>query len=163
MQRLVSPARVLVSKTCVRTFRSLLPKRIILLRHGESIGNKNEEAYESTPDHHISLTSKGKQQAHELGFRLRVLIEKEPILIYCSPYLRTKQTLYYIMRSFTDNHIHDCREEPRLAGEALYTDQHSNCFCFFTFVKCFVGYISLFWLDANVLFNSLLVYRATIW
>ena len=95
---------------------SFLPKRVILVRHGESLGNKDENAYESTADHHIPLTKKGKEQAQELGSRLRVLIEQEPLLIYCSPYKRTKQTLHYIMRAFPENFIHGCREEPRLAG-----------------------------------------------
>ena len=105
-----------IIRTTTRSYRPILPKRIILLRHGESLGNKNEEAYEKTPDHCISLTKKGSEQAQELGFRLRALIGKEPLLVYCSPYMRTKQTLSYLMRSFPDNFIYDCREEPRLAG-----------------------------------------------
>jgi broad specificity phosphatase PhoE len=102
--------------TLTRSFRSPLPKRLILVRHAESLGNKDEEAYESTPDHHITLTKKGKVQAHNLGNRLRRLIKDEPLLVYCSPYKRTKQTLYYIMESFKDSDVYDCREEPRLAG-----------------------------------------------
>jgi phosphohistidine phosphatase SixA len=122
----VAPSKAAISMSSIRTFRSLLPKRLILVRHGESLGNKNEEAYESTPDHHIPLTKKGKEQAHELGYRLRALIKNEPLLIYCSPYKRTKQTLLYIMRSFTDSPIHDCREEPRLAGTSVH-DLQSIC------------------------------------
>lgn len=114
----------------VRNFRSLLPKRLILCRHGESLGNKDEVAYENVPDHHISITKKGKEQAHQLGCHLRSLIEKEPLLIYCSPYKRTQQTLFYIMQSFTDNPIHDCREEPRLAGKRQCVVQYELFSCY---------------------------------
>mmetsp|Transcript_16608 Transcript_16608/g.27721 ORF Transcript_16608/g.27721 Transcript_16608/m.27721 type:complete len:270 (-) Transcript_16608:198-1007(-) len=103
--------------TTTRTIKSMLPKRLILVRHAESQGNLDEEAYEQTPDHHITLTDNGKDQAQELGMHLRKIIKDEPLLVYCSPYKRTKQTLNYIMKSFTDSHIHDCREEPRLAEQ----------------------------------------------
>ena len=36
--------------------KRLLPKRIILLRHGESEGNVNKEVYERVPDNALELT-----------------------------------------------------------------------------------------------------------
>jgi hypothetical protein len=56
----------------VRGFR--LPKRIILVRHGESVGNVNEEAYATTPDWAIPLTQNGKNQARRLGSQLEEII-----------------------------------------------------------------------------------------
>ena len=40
------------------------PKRIILLRHGQSLGNVDESAYVTTADWRIPLTDLGKDQAH---------------------------------------------------------------------------------------------------
>ena len=39
------------------------PKRIILLRHGQSLGNVDESAYVTTADWRIPLTDLGKDQA----------------------------------------------------------------------------------------------------
>ena len=40
-----------------------LPKRIILVRHGESQGNLDMSAYTTTPDYRIPLTALGVEQA----------------------------------------------------------------------------------------------------
>jgi len=40
------------------------PKRIFLLRHGQSLGNVDESAYVTTADWRIPLTDLGKDQAH---------------------------------------------------------------------------------------------------
>ena len=40
------------------------PKRIVLLRHGQSLGNVDESAYVTTADWRIPLTDLGKDQAH---------------------------------------------------------------------------------------------------
>ena len=39
------------------------PRRIILIRHGESEGNVDSTVYSRTPDHAVELTSKGIKQA----------------------------------------------------------------------------------------------------
>ena len=39
------------------------PKRIILLRHGESQGNVDQNAYVTTADWRIPITDVGRQQA----------------------------------------------------------------------------------------------------
>ncbi|KAF3531686.1 hypothetical protein DY000_02043877 [Brassica cretica] len=56
----------------------LLPKRIILVRHGESEGNLDTSAYATTPDHKIQLTESGLLQAREAGARLRSLLSSNP-------------------------------------------------------------------------------------
>jgi len=51
-----------------------LPKRIILVRHGESLGNEDEKAYERVPDWKIPLTEKGKQQSRVAASKIKELI-----------------------------------------------------------------------------------------
>lgn len=94
------------------------PKRIILVRHGESLGNTDETAYARIPDWKIPLTEKGVQQASELGKNIRQLIgDDAPISIFVSPYKRTQQTLETMLKEMPSNPIMSLREEPRLTGE----------------------------------------------
>jgi hypothetical protein len=78
------------------------PHRIILVRHGESEGNLDESVYTRTPDAHISLTQLGKNQATEVGKKLKEEVingtQHENICVYLSPYLRSKQTYEGISR-----------------------------------------------------------------
>lgn len=85
--------------------RSRYPKRIILIRHGESEANLNPKIYESIPDFKISLSEKGKEQAKEAGKKLKELIGNESVLFYVSPYLRTNQTYEYIKEALVGNKI----------------------------------------------------------
>eukprot|EP00743_Colponemidia_sp_Colp-15_P007436 GILK01008035.1.p1 GENE.GILK01008035.1~~GILK01008035.1.p1 ORF type:complete len:261 (-),score=21.19 GILK01008035.1:132-914(-) len=89
------------------------PNRIILIRHGESMGNAQHDAYGATPDHDIQLTEKGKQQAVLAGQKLREIICDEPVRFYVSPYLRTKQTFEGIREAFDTDQC-TVRYEPRL-------------------------------------------------
>ena len=59
--RLFSSSNTSSSHKDVIDFR---PKRIILLRHGQSLGNVDESAYVTTADWRIPLTDLGKDQAH---------------------------------------------------------------------------------------------------
>lgn len=43
------------------------PKRIILIRHGESEGNVDKNIYEQKPDYALELTHRGIHQAKEVG------------------------------------------------------------------------------------------------
>jgi broad specificity phosphatase PhoE len=94
------------------------PKRIILVRHGESLGNAHENAYTTIPDWKIPLTNKGREQSKECGQRIKEIVKDEPLAIYCSPYLRTKQTLAHIMEcELRDNPLMLTREEPRVTEQ----------------------------------------------
>eukprot|EP01038_Epipyxis_sp_PR26KG_P004423 gene4423-6252_t len=93
------------------------PKRIILVRHGQSLGNVDESAYATIPDWKIPLTSHGRNQALQAGKSIRNLIGNEPISVFCSPYLRTRQTLGQVMTQLTDNYLVSAREEPRLTEQ----------------------------------------------
>ncbi|KAH7278034.1 hypothetical protein KP509_38G020700 [Ceratopteris richardii] len=95
------------------------PKRIILIRHGQSEGNVDESAYTRIPDSQIALTETGWKQALRCGQAVREMIEKDgeddwSVYFYVSPYKRTLQTLRGIGRAFDRNRIAGVREEPRL-------------------------------------------------
>ena len=49
-----------------------LPKRLLLVRHGQSEGNVNEDAYQTIPDWKIPLTARGEQEAFQLGQKIRI-------------------------------------------------------------------------------------------
>lgn len=66
--------------------------RIILLRHGQSLGNVDELAYCRIPDHALPLTETGEDQARAAGPVIRDLIGDGPVAAYVSPYTRTRRT-----------------------------------------------------------------------
>jgi broad specificity phosphatase PhoE len=87
------------------------PNRIILVRHGESEGNIDDTIYERVPDHRISLTAKGFEQARRTGETIRTLLGGESCEVYVSPYHRTRQTLEALGLPVA---AYDVRVEPRL-------------------------------------------------
>lgn len=72
------------------------PKRIILVRHGESEGNVEGTSYESIPDYALKLTENGKQQAKNAGEKINEIIGEESIHSYVSPFHRTRETFAHI-------------------------------------------------------------------
>jgi hypothetical protein len=95
------------------------PRRIILVRHGESEGNVDESVYTRVPDPKIGLTKRGKVQAEECGQRIKSMIEKDSdenwqLYFYVSPYRRTLETLQSLARPFDRSRIAGFREEPRI-------------------------------------------------
>ena len=109
-------------------------ERIILVRHGQSLGNVDESTYVDTADWRIPLTHLGKQQACAAGDTIRELLERpvdgdvEPddgskvrrpgkIFFYVSPYRRTRQTLRGIMSRIDRDQIVGIREEPRISEQ----------------------------------------------
>ncbi|KAG9455252.1 hypothetical protein H6P81_008156 [Aristolochia fimbriata] len=95
------------------------PRRIILVRHGQSQGNVDESLYTRVPDPEIELTEKGWRQAEESGRRIRDMIEADNVddwrvYFYVSPYKRTLQTLRGLGKAFGRDRIVGVREEPRL-------------------------------------------------
>ena len=89
------------------------PKRIILVRHGESEGNADRYNYESIPDYALNLTEKGKEQALKAGDKIRDIIGRQSINSYISPYYRTRQTFAGI-ESAIKNNLTTIYEDPRL-------------------------------------------------
>jgi bisphosphoglycerate-dependent phosphoglycerate mutase len=68
-----------------------LPRRIILVRHAESLGNRDPTAYTALPDPKVPLTELGKKQAREAGRKIRAIMEADgkPFRLFFihSPYL----------------------------------------------------------------------------
>jgi len=89
------------------------PKRIILIRHGESEGNVDRLVYGEKPDYALLLTSKGTEQAATAGIRLRELVRNEHLHFYVSPLFRTRQTFLEIAKNFPASQ-YNWQEEPRL-------------------------------------------------
>jgi hypothetical protein len=70
--------------------------RLIMVRHGESVGNVDESAFCRIPDHTMDLTPTGVLQAQQTGARLRELLGEQNIDVFVSPYRRTRQTLEHL-------------------------------------------------------------------
>ncbi len=89
------------------------PKRIILVRHGESEGNADRSNYETIPDYALNLTSTGESQAISAGKEIQGIIGGESVYSYVSPYYRTRQTLDGI-QSIISKNIERSLEDPRI-------------------------------------------------
>jgi 2,3-bisphosphoglycerate-dependent phosphoglycerate mutase len=72
--------------------------RILLVRHGESLGNVDPAVHATTADHAVPLSDRGREQAREAGRRLAAYLEQRAdgehrhVRLWVSPYLRTRQT-----------------------------------------------------------------------
>ena len=89
------------------------PKRIILIRHGESQANVDKYLFGKVPDYTIELTEKGKGQAVDAGKRLKELVQDESLYFYVSPFWRARSTFECLVSSFP-RHQFVFSEEPRL-------------------------------------------------
>lgn len=118
-RRLYYPNQVFISNDYRRIQYQWLPRRLLLVRHGESEANVNREVYSNTPDWKIPLTDLGREQAFDCGKRLRNIIQDEKLYIYYSPYARTRQTLDEIRRSFDEAQIQGEREDERLREQEM--------------------------------------------
>ncbi|KAK7398357.1 hypothetical protein QQX98_012272 [Neonectria punicea] len=80
------------------------PRLIILVRHGQSEGNKNRDIHQTIPDHRVKLTAEGWNQAHDAGRRLRNLLRPDDTLqVFTSPYRRTRETTEGILATLTSD------------------------------------------------------------
>jgi 2,3-bisphosphoglycerate-dependent phosphoglycerate mutase len=72
--------------------------RILLVRHGESLGNVDPLVHATTADHAVPLSERGHDQARDAGTRLAAFLdahaagERPYIRLWLSPYQRTRQT-----------------------------------------------------------------------
>lgn len=102
--------------------------RIFLVRHGESLANLDKNIHSSYPDHAIPLSDKGKEQAKIAGLSLSSYLmdidgndantslfdkikkvfkntdnKSNNIRIWSSPYKRTRETAYYLLKGLEIN------------------------------------------------------------
>jgi broad specificity phosphatase PhoE len=122
-----------------------MPSRVILVRHGQSEGNANEEIYATKPDPDLSLTSRGWAQARMCGKAIfgRAPVDAkgaamwngipicdpergiagESVHFIMSPYVRTVETFHGILDSIVPvaqfAHIEDESERLKLWYRAL--------------------------------------------
>lgn len=105
------------------------PKRIILVRHGESEGNADRYNYETIPDYALNLTSNGESQAVNAGKEVAEMIGTESIFAYISPYFRTRQT-FACMQTVIGSNVARAIEDPRIReldwGHLRHPDDNEN-------------------------------------
>lgn len=89
------------------------PKRIILIRHGESQGNIDINQYITVPDYALNLTPKGIEQSKRAGDKIKEIIGSESVHVYLSPYVRTRQT-FQQLKTRIEMNILKVVEDPRL-------------------------------------------------
>jgi len=89
------------------------PKRIILIRHGQSQGNENPELHSEIPDYALELTTVGIAQANAAGALLKQIVGDESVFLYISPFWRTRSTAEQIAKHFSADKC-SYREDPRL-------------------------------------------------
>lgn len=112
--------------------KEFLPRRIILVRHGESQGNLDGSTYATTPDNKVPLTELGMEQARLAGAKIREVISSGgelsnwKVYFYVSPYARTRSTLRGIGRSFSKRRVIGVREECRIREQDFGNFQASS-------------------------------------
>lgn len=100
------------------------PRRIILVRHAESLGNVDELVYTTTPDWKIPLTERGYSQASRVGKVLAEMIGDCNVYIYHSPYVRTTETCQEILLHLPPHQVKGVREEPRISEQQFGNLHH---------------------------------------
>ncbi|GMH76843.1 hypothetical protein TrST_g11413 [Triparma strigata] len=111
--------------------KHIMPRRVILIRHGQSEGNVNEEIYATKPDPDLLLTPSGWKQARSSGRALKegcgsrwsgIPVGKESIHFVVSPYARTVETFHGVLDAFVpaSNYKHIKDEGERM--QAWYAE-----------------------------------------
>jgi broad specificity phosphatase PhoE len=90
------------------------PKRIIIVRHAESVSNAAGDAHLDIPTYAYGLTEKGEGQALMAGKSLKEMIGEESVLFISSDYLRAKLTLKGILQSFLKHKNVEIKLNPSL-------------------------------------------------
>src|SRR4029079_11501102 len=77
---------------------TLVAVRILLVRHGESMGNVDPSIHATTADHAVPLSDRGVEQARAAGAKLAehftgaLGTPNRHIRLWVSPYKRTRET-----------------------------------------------------------------------
>lgn len=83
---------------------TIMPEKVILIRHGQSMGNINELLYSTTPDNAMPLTRLGWEQARAAGeiLKQKILRRGETVHFIVSPYVRTVETFHGMVSAWCD-------------------------------------------------------------
>lgn len=104
----------------------IMPEKLVLIRHGQSMGNVDETFYATTPDNAMPLTDLGWEQARKAGTILKnkIITPGESVHFIVSPYVRTVETFHGIVSAWcdpdTDLEIKSIRDHNRKVN-AWYT------------------------------------------
>ncbi|KAJ0410870.1 hypothetical protein ATCC90586_007906 [Pythium insidiosum] len=113
--------------SCGRRRRSRFPKRLILVRHGQSEGNIDPLLYCHVPDNAMHLTALGLEQAVAAGKSIKKIIGDETVRFIVSPYVRTIETFQGITKAWGDDAAHiPWTEEPRIREQDFGNFQEPN-------------------------------------
>lgn len=82
----------------------IMPEKVILVRHGQSMGNIDEVLYSTTPDNAMPLTDLGWEQARAAGkiLKEKILAKGGTVHFIVSPYVRTVETFHGIASAWCD-------------------------------------------------------------
>ncbi len=82
----------------------IMPEKLVLIRHGQSMGNVDESFYATTPDNAMRITDLGWEQARKAGTILKdkIITPGESIHFIVSPYVRTVETFHGIVSAWCD-------------------------------------------------------------
>lgn len=91
------------------------PRLILLVRHGESEGNKDKRVNQVVANHKVLLTERGHQQASDAGVRLNELLRPDDrVMFYTLPYLRARQTCKGLVAGIEGKIPYEVREDARM-------------------------------------------------
>jgi broad specificity phosphatase PhoE len=99
------------------------PKKIFIIRHGESQGNADREIYKTVPDYAVRLTERGISQAKTAGEELSGRLSSS-CAVYYSPFLRTIETTNHILGELKKFGLVDkefVREDARLREQEWHS------------------------------------------
>ena len=108
--------------------------RIFLVRHGESLGNLNGQAYRQFGDHNVPLSEWGYRQAYEAGRAIGLHLERAPISgtkklrVWYSPFLRTRQSKDALLDALPAELVGDISEDYLLREQdfGLFTEIYDH-------------------------------------
>ena len=101
----------------------IMPAKVILLRHGQSMGNLDETLYSKLADNAIPLTELGWKQARAAGEQLKREVEgSSDVHFIVSPYVRTVETFHGIAAAWCDPEGPEFQQitDPLLRRKAWY-------------------------------------------
>jgi broad specificity phosphatase PhoE len=105
------------------------PKRIFIIRHGQSTANADLNVHAVIPDWKIPLTELGIDQSLKAGKYISDQISWEKLGVYVSPFLRTKETWRNMSVNIDSDNVDFVKEDPRLReqewGHLGVAEEHS--------------------------------------
>ena len=90
-------------------------------------GNKDPSAYANTPDWCVNLSDRGHEQAKDAIEQIRPLVSGQKVLLYYSPYARSRQTAEHLFPSNADN-MYGCEVLLRASDPRLREQEFAGSF-----------------------------------